>query len=394
MPLMPLIRPRPSLPSLDLPERQHDPAGGTDDQLERIVIEAGVSRQGQQDLDGVPEVAARGLAALEPAAIGPPAPLIVWRAQILAAALAGTTAVAVPPLLLDGWPQGFRHSPKIIGHRAKNMPSGRSVNRGRAVGAVAFINMTDAIDSAAHFLRDGRHVAVLTGAGISAESDIPTFREAQTGLWARYRVEDLATPEAFARDPALVWNWYRWRRRLVAAARSNAGHRALVDLERRVERVTVVTQNVDGLHQEAGSREVWELHGSLRRVICSRERTVVAEDADEAGEEDKTVVEPPRCERCGAYLRPDVVWFGEMLPADALEAGFEAAAACDVLLSVGTSNLVYPAASIPWIAADRGIPVIVVNPDPTGQRTGANVHHLSGRAAAVLPALVREAFER
>ena len=251
---------------------------------------------------------------------------------------------------------------------------------------------TDATDAAARSLRAARHVAVLTGAGISAESGIPTFRDAQTGLWTRHRVEDLATPEAFARDPALVWSWYRWRRSLIARARPNAGHRALVDLERHVERVTVITQNVDGLHQLAGSTGVWELHGSLRRVVCSRERTVADETADAADPEQ--LVEPPRCTRCGAYLRPDVVWFGEILPAAALEAGFRAAEACDVLLSVGTSTLVYPAASIPWIAAERGVPVVVVNPDATGQGTGASVHHLSGHAGAVLPALVRAAFGR
>lgn len=247
--------------------------------------------------------------------------------------------------------------------------------------------MPEPFNLAVKVLRDARCVGVLTGAGISAESGIPTFRDAQTGLWTRFRAEDLATPEAFERDPGLVWNWYHHRRGLMAQARPNAGHRALVDLERHVDRVTVITQNVDGLHQLAGSREVWELHGNLRRVVCSRERTVVETGGGEAAGD-----EPPRCPRCGAFLRPDVVWFGEILPADALEAGFAAAEASDAFLSVGTSNLVYPAASIPWIAAERGTPVIVVNPDVAGQGTGRGVHHLPGRAGEVLPALVQEAF--
>lgn len=250
-------------------------------------------------------------------------------------------------------------------------------------------------EAAVAALRAARTVAVLTGAGISAESGIPTFREAQTGLWAAFRPEELATPEAFARDPARVWGWYAWRRSLVERAAPNAGHRALVDLERHVDRVAIVTQNVDGLHQEAGSGEVWELHGNLRRIVCSAERVVVggAAGAEEvAGAGDATEIEPPTCPRCGAPLRPDVVWFGEVLPQDAFRAGFEAAGACDVFLSVGTSNLVYPAAAIPWIAAERGTPVIVVNPDVSGQRAGRAIQHVSGAAGEMLPALVRAAF--
>ena len=227
-----------------------------------------------------------------------------------------------------------------------------------------------------------RHVAVLTGAGISAESGIPTFRDALTGLWSRFRAEELATPEAFARDPALVWSWYRWRRERVLAAEPNAGHRALVELASRVSRLTLITQNVDGLHQRAGSRGVIELHGSILRARCTREETTV--DAWEEREPG-----PPSCPSCGAPLRPDVVWFGEMLPEAALTAAWEAAGTCDVLLSVGTSNLVEPAASLPWLAAGRGATVIVINTTADGQRAGPSVHHLIGRAGEILPGIVR-----
>jgi NAD-dependent deacetylase len=230
-------------------------------------------------------------------------------------------------------------------------------------------------------------VAVLTGAGISAESGIPTFRDALTGLWARYRPEDLATPEAFARNPALVWSWYAWRHGLAVRAEPNAGHRALARLESCVPRLTLVTQNVDGLHHRAGHRTVWELHGSLLRVRCAR-------GCGAPGPWPAPADRPPPCPGCGAALRPDVVWFGEALPADALGAAWEAARTCDVFLSVGTSNLVEPAASLPWLAATRGALVIVVNLTPEGQRTGPNVRYLGGPAGVVLPELVGRAFGR
>jgi len=236
-------------------------------------------------------------------------------------------------------------------------------------------------------LRTARSVAVLTGAGVSAESGIPTFRDALTGLWARYRPEDLATPEAFARNPSLVWSWYRMRRELVAHAEPNAAHRALAALEAEVPRFTLVTQNVDGLHRRAGSERVIELHGSLARARCSREGTVL-EAWDETGGE------TPSCGACGALLRPDVVWFGEPLPGDALRAAEIAARNCDLFLSIGTSNLVEPAASLPWRAAAAGAEVVVINPDMDGQRSGPGIHHLIGPAGDLLPALVEAAWPR
>lgn len=233
-------------------------------------------------------------------------------------------------------------------------------------------------------LRDARRVAVLTGAGISAESGIPTFRDALTGLWATFRAEDLATPEAFVRQPAVVWDWYASRRQSIRQAEPNPGHYALVEIARRVPRFTLITQNVDGLHQRAGSTDVIELHGNILRSRCSREGMVVEEPLPPGS--------PPPCPRCGAPLRPDVVWYGEILPLDGLAAAEEAAATCDVLVSAGTSNLVVPAANIPWIAAAQGATVIVVNTTADGQRRGPGIHCVLGRAGTVLPALVTAAW--
>ncbi len=228
-----------------------------------------------------------------------------------------------------------------------------------------------------------REIVVLTGAGISAESGIPTFRDALTGLWSRFRSEDLATPEAFTRDPARVWAWYAERRAKVESVSPNTGHRALARIEEEVAakggRFTLVTQNVDGLHHAAGSRRVLELHGNIRRVRCFERSHAAASwsDADAA---------PPRCARCGSFLRPDVVWFGEMLPAAALEEAMQASARCDVFLSVGTSGLVEPAASLPFAALDAGASVIEVNPDRTALSARATIA-LRGSAGAVLPRL-------
>jgi len=233
-------------------------------------------------------------------------------------------------------------------------------------------------------LRGAQRVAVLTGAGISAESGIPTFRDALTGLWADYSPQELATPEGFRRNPDLVWGWYRSRRLAVADAQPNLGHYALAALERSVPRFTLITQNVDGLHARAGSRDPVEIHGNIGRVKCfdcARIATTF-DDTDRV----------PSCPVCGGQLRPDVVWFGEMLPADALRRAQQAAESADLFLSVGTSNVVEPAASLPWLAADAGAVVVVVNTTLDGQRTGSGIHHLIGPAGTVLPDLVRRAW--
>jgi len=245
-------------------------------------------------------------------------------------------------------------------------------------------------DTVAGWLRAAGRLAVLTGAGISAESGLPTFRGAQHALWSRFRPEALATPEAFARDPALVWAWYQWRRALVARARPNAGHDALVAIEQAVPAFTLITQNVDGLHQAAGSRQVIALHGDLmtdRCTRCGREYrcTVDPPLADAPVER----VAPPACPACGSPLRPAVVWFGESLPAGAMEAAAAAVSASDLLLVIGTSGVVYPAASLAPLAHAAGARVVVINPDPPEDDVA---HHLRGPAAEILPALVHGAF--
>jgi NAD-dependent deacetylase len=229
-------------------------------------------------------------------------------------------------------------------------------------------------------LRTARFIAALTGAGVSAESGVPTFRDAQTGLWAKFAPQDLATPGAFARNPQFVWDWYAWRRALVATAEPNAGHFALAELERRAVDFLLITQNVDGLHQRAGSRKLVELHGSIGRVRCSREGTIFErwETVDGA---------MPRCAGCGALLRPDVVWFEEMLPPDALAAAENAVRCCDVLLVIGTSAEVYPAATLPNSAAQAGAIVVEVHPNPTTLSPRAD-YVLRGSSSVFLPALL------
>lgn len=227
-------------------------------------------------------------------------------------------------------------------------------------------------------LQRAEHVCVLTGAGISAESGVPTFRDAQSGLWARFDPLELATPEAFERDPALVWRWYRWRRELVRAAEPNAGHFALARLARRVPRLTLVTQNVDALHQRAGSEDVIEFHGNLFETRCVRQDCAVSCD-DSA--------DVPRCADCGGPLRPGVVWFGEAIDAARLEASFAAAAACDLFLSVGTSSLVVPAAGLADVAMRSGAAIAEINPQPTDM-SAAFDFAIAARAGAVLPELV------
>lgn len=230
-------------------------------------------------------------------------------------------------------------------------------------------------------LRRARRVVALTGAGVSAESGVPTFRDAQTGLWARYRPEELATPEAFARHPERVWAWYTWRRELVRRARPNPAHYALAAMERRVPAFALITQNVDGLHQAAGSRRVIELHGNLMRTVCAAQRHEVS--TWEPVPEGKV----PRCPRCGSLLRPDVVWFGEPLPEAALQAALEAAQQAEVMLVVGTSGLVQPAASLPLLAAERGAYLVEVNPQETALSAWMDAV-LRGPAGQVLPHLL------
>ncbi len=270
------------------------------------------------------------------------------------------------------------------------------------------------LDRAVTLLRAAKSVVAITGAGISAESGVPTFRGAG-GLWRSHRAEDLATPDAFARNPSLVWQWYLWRRTRIAGTRPNAGHVALASFERRLPDFLLLTQNVDGLHAEAGSRRMIELHGNIWRARCTREPgrlfdqrgdalPDIGDQADDAGEArrlptNRPSTDPttqpanernpcvPRCP-CGAWLRPDVVWFGEPLDEVALERAALGVKACEVLLVVGTSAVVYPVAALPAMARRAGATVVEVNVDETPLTAQADIV-LRGPSGVVLPELER-----
>lgn len=237
-------------------------------------------------------------------------------------------------------------------------------------------------------LRHARRIVVFTGAGVSAESGIPTFRDAQTGLWARFRAEELATPEAFRRDPETVRKWYEWRRNLMRGVQPNPAHIAIKQLEQLVNHVTVITQNVDGLHTLAGSSEVIELHGNIWSNFCS--------DCGRPAEKDSMQFEsateaPPRCVHCQGYLRPGVVWFGESLPVAEWRAAAENLEQADIFFCIGTSSLVEPAASLPREARMHACTVVQINPEATSHDAIAQ-YVLRGKAGEVLPALLNAAW--
>ncbi len=244
-------------------------------------------------------------------------------------------------------------------------------------------SMTDDIARVREQLTDGRRIVVLTGAGISAESGVPTYL-GKDGLWRKFRAEELATPEAFARDPKLVWEWYDWRRGVVSKAHPNAGHKALADLERRSESFWLITQNVDGLHRQAGSKKVLCLHGDIWRTRCTGCRKF--------GENRRTPLPriPPQCKECGALLRPDIVWFGEALPAGTIEQAFLASKNAEVFLVAGTAGMVEPAASLVRLAKNAGAFVIEVNLEPTPLTPLADAA-LHGKAGEILPRLIDSA---
>ena len=224
-----------------------------------------------------------------------------------------------------------------------------------------------------------QRVVALTGAGISAESGVPTFR-GEAGLWRQYRPEELATPQAFAHDPKVVWEWYDWRRGLIGACQPNPAHQALADMESRLPDFTLITQNVDGLHRLAGNQHVLELHGDIWRLRCTHQGTNLVDRAAPLPEI------PPRYAECGALMRPDVVWFGEALPGDVLEDAFAASAVCDVVLVIGTSAVVQPAATLPLIAIENGAALVEINPQPTPLSDYADLT-LRQPAAQALPEL-------
>ena len=248
------------------------------------------------------------------------------------------------------------------------------------------------IANVASWLRAARAVTVVTGAGISAESGVPTFRGAD-GLWRSFRAEDLATPEAFERNPELVWEWYRWRQTKIATAQPNAGHHALVRFESRMPAFLLLTQNVDGLHTRAGSRRLVELHGNIWRARCVREGTVFDESRQSGVGSRQLDTQAAAaapisagCPSCGALLRPDVVWFGESLDPVVIGRALAAVETCEALLLVGTSGVVYPVAGFPAIARGHGARIIEINVEPTPL---SQISHavLRGTAATILPAL-------
>ena len=239
----------------------------------------------------------------------------------------------------------------------------------------------DFLSSLITSLQNSQRIVALTGAGISAESGLATFRDAQTGLWSKFKPEELATAEAFERNPKLIQDWYGWRREQALKAKPNPGHLALVEIEKRAPQFLLVTQNVDGLHARAGSRRLIELHGNLHRFRCF-ENNCASDNFD---------VENGRCRSCGGNLRPDIVWFGEMLPADGLESAVAAAEKCDVFFSIGTSSVVYPAADL-WRRAKEGDAIVIeINKDPTPLTPLAD-HSFLGNASEILPALVEQIY--
>lgn len=245
--------------------------------------------------------------------------------------------------------------------------------------------LSDAEMHVAQALRQAKQVTVLSGAGISAESGLPTFRDPLTGYWSKFRPEDLATPDAFRRNPELVWRWYCERRAAARAAKPNAGHLAITRLQSIVPTVTIVTQNVDGLHQSAGSTNVIELHGSIHSTRCFER-----DHAMDLNPEDDSPDCHPSCPLCGSLARPGVVWFGEMLPEEALARSIAAVNECDVMLVLGTSGIVQPAASLGSRALAHGAVVAVVNPDPRSVMSGGVF--LEGPAGTVLPKLLNAAW--
>lgn len=238
------------------------------------------------------------------------------------------------------------------------------------------------IDLVVDWIIAAKKVVILTGAGVSKESGVPTFREAQTGLWQKYDPHELATPQGFLKDPKLVWSWYDWRRKLVMDVEPNPGHHALAELEQCLPATTefsLITQNVDDLHRRAGTKNPIHMHGSILAFKCF-DRGHAQSDVPFG------LKEPPKCE-CGSLVRPDVVWFGEALDEEILKESYSNAASCDLMFVVGTSGLVQPAASLPYLVKQRQKKVVEVNPDSTPISEIADAS-LCGPSGEVLPKLV------
>jgi NAD-dependent deacetylase len=231
-------------------------------------------------------------------------------------------------------------------------------------------------------LQEASRVAILTGAGISAESGIPTFR-GEDGLWKKYRPEELATPAAFSQDPKLVWEWYDWRRGIIGQKEPNPGHEVIARWEETFPTVSLITQNIDGLHQKAGSKNIWELHGNIWKLRCTEEGTIT--------ENYETPLKeiPPLCPNCGALLRPHIVWFGESLSSTILQKSIQLSSECDVMFVIGTSAVVQPAASLPFEASEAGAMIVEINLDPTPLSLYADFS-IRGKSGEILPLIDEE----
>ena len=283
--------------------------------------------------------------------------------------------------------------PKIIVHSANTSAREKMLAGISAIARLSEQNsLLDFPEELISTLRHARHLVVFTGSGVSAESGIPTFRDAMTGLWENFDVEMLATRQAFRRDPAQVWGWYEWRRKLVMQAQPNSAHLAIAKLAELVPQLTVITQNVDDLHERAGSTGVIHLHGSFftaRCFACDRPFTLPPDESDEpdCGRQ----LEPPRCGHCNGRIRPGVVWFGERLSKTDFAKARKAVRKCDVLISVGTSSEVFPAAGLPFEAAKNRAVVIQVNPSTTKLDKVARFN-LRGAAGDVMARIVRAAW--
>ncbi|HRF95257.1 MAG TPA: NAD-dependent deacylase [Aggregatilineales bacterium] len=244
------------------------------------------------------------------------------------------------------------------------------------------------VQQVASLIKNAKSLVILTGAGVSKESGVPTFRDAMEGLWAKYDPQQLATPRAFVKNPQLVWDWYAYRRELVSNAKPNAGHFALAHLEKIQPTLWVITQNVDDLHEQAGSTRLIRLHGNIAETICYNQcqgERVPIDKNDFVWDENHTT--PPKCPHCHAYLRPNVVWFEETLPRNALQSAFDISSKCDVMLVIGTSGLVSPASQLPHMAENNGATLIEINPEKS--EITPYVHfHLKGASGVVLPALM------
>lgn len=238
-------------------------------------------------------------------------------------------------------------------------------------------------------LQRAKSCVVLTGAGISAESGVPTFRDPDTGLWSTFNLEELATPEGFMKNPRKVWEWYQYRREIIKGVKPNPGHYALVELEDYYEEFWLITQNIDGLHALAGSKNILELHGNIHRNKCFNEGTIIPVPYTDTGKDLPEGNEsPPRCPKCQGFIRPDIVWFNELLPEYELGKADEVSSKCDIFISAGTSAIVYPAADLPLIAKRAGAYVIEINVEETAISPYVDITIL-GKTGIILPRLVQ-----